>query len=79
MRKLRIVSVALLVLWLVGCGSKGGNQVQPASLTPEQLEADGKNQKEAAAAEGKRRVSLPKSPNGQPAAENAERHRQGGH
>jgi hypothetical protein len=72
MRQLWIALVPVLVLSLVGCGSKGNKLAEPASLTPEQVEADVKNQKEAAAAEVKRPV--PKSSSGQ--AEDAERRRQ---
>jgi predicted small lipoprotein YifL len=74
MRKLWIALVPVVVLSLAGCGNKGNKLAEPASLTPEQVAADVKNQKEAAAAEAKR--PLPKSPSGQ--AEDSERRRQGG-
>ena len=68
--------VAVLALSLVGCSKKGNKPIEPADVTPEQVEADVKNQKEAAAAESGRQLSSPKT--GQAAAENSERRRQGG-
>ena len=74
MRTLWILSVPVLVLSLAGCGRN--KPTEPANLTPEQIEADLRNQKEAAAAEGVRQKSLPKT--GQTAAEDSERRRAGG-
>jgi hypothetical protein len=62
MRRLWIVSVPVLVFSLVGCGDNQSSSqpVAPTSLTTEQVNAELKEQKETAAAEKKRLLSLPK-------------------
>jgi hypothetical protein len=77
MRKLWILSVPVLVLSLTGCG---GNQsdnrpVEPASLTPGQVDASLKEQKEVDAVEKARLVSLPKVEHEHFEAEESERER----
>lgn len=77
MRKLWMALVPVLVLALVGCGGdNGGNKpVEPASLTPEQVDADVKEQKEVSAVEKVRLVNLPKIEREHSEADEAERER----